>query len=187
MMNAITNFRDHGTLWKGGLAQESIIDVHNIQPIFVIQQHQGMMSFYSFKLVVDGVLKTWTLKERPDQVDSIVMTPVLEQPLSYIDFEGVMPHCYGGGLVSIWDTGIYTCPSAAKEDEEFPIPLQLAHGYATLTLFGKRMKGTYILERLSAASTAYPLWKLRKSKETTKGVTPLLENAPMAKVPPQSA
>src|SRR5690242_8280084 len=112
-------------------------------PIFVIQKHDATSLHYDFRLEVDGVLKSWAVPKSPstDPRDKRLAMQVEDHPLSYGDFEGVIPEGqYGAGPVIVWDTGPYRA--------EEPLSKALKDGHASFWLEGKKIRGGYSLRRI---------------------------------------
>lgn len=104
-------------------------------PRFVIQRHHATHLHYDFRLEMDGVLKSWAVPKEPPTQPGVKRLAVMveDHPLSYIDFEGIIPEgMYGAGKVEIWDKGTCTITSRSANKIEFK-------------LYGEKMKGDYAI------------------------------------------
>ena len=110
---------------------------------FLVQKHDATRLHYDFRLEWDGVLKSWAVTRGPsvDPADKRLAVRTEDHPISYGDFEGVIPKGeYGGGTVMLWDTG---------EWEPLHDPTEgLANGKLHFALAGARMKGEWALVRM---------------------------------------
>jgi DNA ligase D-like protein (predicted 3'-phosphoesterase) len=116
---------------------------------FVVQKHRASTLHYDFRLEADGVLKSWAVPKGPPRTsaDKRLAVPTEDHPMSYIDFEGVIPPgLYGAGTVEVWDTGAY---ENLTEKAGKPIPPERAirSGHITFRLDGDRLRGKYALTR----------------------------------------
>src|SRR5262249_27624160 len=121
---------------------------------------------YDFRLEVAGVLKSWAVPKGPSLDPSVkrLAMAVEDHPVSYADFEGVIPEGeYGGGTVMVWDRGTY------DPQDEVDVESALRNGHLDITLRGKNLRGGFSLIRLRAMS--WLLIKQRDRDATTKDVT----------------
>ncbi|MER7175136.1 DNA polymerase ligase N-terminal domain-containing protein [Streptomyces mesophilus] len=148
------------------------------RPVFVVQIHDASTLHFDFRLEVDGVLKSWSVPKGPsgDPRDKRLAIPTEDHPLSYRDFEGVIPEDeYGGGTVIVWDTGTYRPAAHDKDGRPVPFGRALDDGHATFELHGDKLHGQYALTRIksreeqSGADSAQPTWLLVRTKSGPGG------------------
>src|SRR5216684_4171449 len=121
---------------------------------FVVQKHDATRLHYDFRLEMEGVLKSWAVPKGPslDPADKRLAMQVEDHPVSYFDFEGIIPEGnYGGGTVMVWDVGTWQPLSPIPVNGEY-VPgtekeaaAMLAKGDLKFRLSGKRLKGDFAL------------------------------------------
>jgi bifunctional non-homologous end joining protein LigD len=110
---------------------------------FVVQKHDATRLHYDFRLELDGTFKSWAVTKGPslNPRDKRLAVAVEDHPLEYGDFEGTIPEGeYGGGTVQIWDRG-YWQPEGDPQ-------VGLRKGDLKFTLYGKHLKGSWVLVRM---------------------------------------
>lgn len=121
------------------------------QQRFVVHEHHATHLHWDFRLELDGVLKSWAVPKEPPTQPGIrrLAVEVEDHPLSYIDFQGVIPEgMYGAGTVTIWDKGVYTLES--RKPNKLVFELQ-----------GEKMKGRYTLLRFTDKPENWLLFKTK--------------------------
>jgi len=135
---------------------------------FIVQKHDATRLHYDFRLEADGVLKSWAVTKGPsaDPADKRLAVRTEDHPMSYADFEGVIPKGeYGGGTVMLWDRGTWA-PIEGKSAKE------LDKGHLHFTLDGTRMKGEWLLVRMKPRpGEKRENWLLRKVNDAFAGGT----------------
>jgi len=127
---------------------------------FVVQMHAATRLHYDFRLEHGGVLWSWAVPQGPSYDPDVKRLAVRteDHPLSYGDFEGVIPKGeYGGGAVIVWDRGTWT----PREDPE----RGLAKGHLTFDLRGDRLHGHWHLVALKGREEEGDNWLLFKAKD----------------------
>src|SRR5438067_895640 len=113
---------------------------------FVVQKHDASRLHWDFRLELDGVLKSWAVPKGPslDPDEKRLAIRTEDHPLDYGAFEGTIPASeYGGGTVMLWDQGRWI-PDPRKDPSK-----TIEEGHLHFTLEGERMKGEWVLFRLS--------------------------------------
>ena len=112
---------------------------------FVVQKHRATRLHYDFRLEMDGVLKSWAVPKGPslDPADKRLAMQVEDHPVSYFDFEGIIPASnYGAGTVMVWDVGTWQPLGDAHE--------MLRKGDLKFRLSGKKLKGEFALVHMKS-------------------------------------
>jgi bifunctional non-homologous end joining protein LigD len=133
---------------------------------FVVHEHKARRLHYDFRLEMGGILKSWAVPKGPSMnpADKRLAILVVDHPVEYIDFEGIIPEgSYGAGPVVVWDTGQYELL-----DEKDPIQ-GIKNGRLSFVLSGKKLKGAFILALMKGRGTGLrPVgkeWLLMKKKD----------------------
>ena len=130
-------------------------------PVFVIQKHDASSLHYDFRLEVDGVMKSWAVPKGPslDPADKRLAMEVDDHPMSWNDFEGVIPRgSYGAGTVIVWDRGTY------EQGGRVPWPEAVDRGHAVFVLHGEKLRGGFALQRTRGAGPKAQ-WLLLKRRD----------------------
>ena len=124
---------------------------------FVVQRHRATRLHYDFRLEMEGVLKSWAVPKGPslDPADKRLAMQVEDHPVSYFDFEGIIPEGnYGAGTVMVWDVGTWEPLSPeAKNGKYLPgteAEAMLKKGDFKFRLHGKRLNGDFALIHMKA-------------------------------------
>lgn len=132
--------------------------------LYVVQKHQASHLHYDFRLEWHGVLLSWAIPKGPSLDPSVkrLAARVEDHPLEYGSFEGVIPEGeYGGGTVMLWDRGTWA-PEVPDVDAA------LDKGELKFTLFGKKLRGSWVLVRTKLGygrGSDKPQWLLIKHRD----------------------
>lgn len=138
---------------------------------FVIQEHRARRLHYDLRLERDGVLVSWAVpKNLPETAaENRLAVRTEDHPPAYADFSGTIPQGqYGGGTVTIWDSGTYTA-------EKFDLDGDRG-GEVIVDLRGKRVTGRYAL-----IQTGGDKWLAHRMKEQMR--VRVADVAPMLATP----
>ena len=129
---------------------------------FVVQRHRASRLHYDFRLEIDGVLMSWAVPRGPslNPAERRMAVHVEDHPLSYFDFEGVIPKGeYGGGDVIVWDWGTF-------EPEETDDPGKaVSAGELKFRLEGEKLRGRFTLVKTRGSSSGPDDWLLIHKKD----------------------
>lgn len=111
---------------------------------YSVQAHRARRLHWDLRLEWDGVLLSWAVPRGPslDPADKRLAVRTEDHPLSYLQFEGVIPQGnYGAGTVMLWDLGWWQPlqPAAAG----------LRKGHLRFRLHGRRLTGEWNLVRIA--------------------------------------
>ncbi len=120
-------------------------------PIFVVHEHHARKLHFDLRLELDGVLKSWAVPKGPSMnpKEKRLAIMVEEHPLEYAPFEGTIPEgMYGAGSVAIWDKGTFKIEEGS-----------LQKGKLGIIFYGKKLKGAFVLARMSGKDKEWLLIK----------------------------
>jgi len=108
----------------------------------MVHEHKAKKLHFDFRLEMNKVLKSWAIPKQPPLKPKLkrLAIQVEDHALSYASFEGTIEEGYGKGTVKIWDKGKYKLINKKNYKLVFE-------------LFGKKMKGEYVLLRFKPKST----------------------------------
>jgi bifunctional non-homologous end joining protein LigD len=115
-------------------------------PMFVIQKHDASNLHYDLRLESGGVMKSWAVPKGPSMDPKVrrLAVPTEDHPISYNDFEGVIPERnYGAGTVIVWDRGVFQ----NTKGEDASLAENLEEGHVTIQLIGEKLRGKFALIR----------------------------------------
>lgn len=142
--------------------------VRTTQHRFVIQKHAASRLHYDFRLEIDGTLRSWAVpKGIPyKKGDKRLAVQVEDHPVSYIDFEGVIPEGeYGAGTVMVWDRGTFETSSPTPEKD-------LEGGKLHFSLDGKKLHGQWYLVRLRNGNQ----WLLIRGQDDMRPISKTMDD-----------
>lgn len=132
-------------------------------PSFVVQKHDASRLHYDLRLEIGGVMKSWAIPKGPSLKPSDKRLAVLtdDHPLSYKNFEGVIPEGeYGAGTVIVWDRGKFRNLKKNQKGQPMSLESSFRRGTIEVNLRGKKLKGGFALIRFKGKN-----WLLIKMKD----------------------
>lgn len=101
---------------------------------------------YDLRLEIGGALVSWAVPKGPSYDPDVKRLAIRteDHPLSYADFEGVIPEGhYGAGAVIVWDRGTWRRAHEGKG----PAETGLEEGHLAVRFDGEKLKGDWALIR----------------------------------------
>lgn len=149
---------------------------------FSVQKHAATRLHFDLRLEWDGALLSWAITKGPslDPSQKRLAVRTEDHPLSYLDFEGVIPEGYGAGNVMLWDLGWWQ-PLGEMQDN-------LAAGMIKFRVLSHRMAGAWMLVRMkgkTAQDRKRENWLLVKEKDSAVNVTDVLTETYLTSVSTQ--
>ncbi len=139
---------------------------------FVIHEHHARRLHYDFRLERDGVLVSWAVPKNLPDTPSVnhLAVHTEDHPMEYLSFAGKIPKGeYGGGTVSVWDTGTYETEKFHDNAPDGPD----RGGEVIVTLHGDKVDGRYALIQTDGKN-----WLAHRMKEqkrlTAADIAPML-------------
>ena len=136
--------------------------------LFVVHKHSARRLHYDLRLEIDGVLASWAVPKGPSvrHGERRLAVHVEDHPIEYADFEGVIPEgSYGAGPSIVWDRGWF------RTLGDRPAKEQVARGKLEFELFGFKLRGRWVLARMSGKEREWLL--LKKADAFADGVEPV--------------
>ncbi len=127
---------------------------------FVVQKHWASSLHYDFRLELAGSLKSWAVPKGPSLDPHVkrMAVQVEDHPLSYREFEGVIPaKQYGAGRVIVWDSGVWVPTMDPAQG--------FTEGKLKFELRGHKLKGRWTLVRMREKSEKQVTWLLIKEHD----------------------
>ena len=154
------------------------------EPVFVVQEHHARALHWDFRLEHDGVLVSWAVPKSPptDPKSNRLAVMTEDHPMEYATFEGGIPRGeYGGGQVTIWDSGTFTLHKW-REGKEVIVTLQgrpdggLGGGRRTFALIhtgrgGGKQERNWLMH-LMESEPDYLEGRPRESSQASTGTLP---------------
>ena len=134
--------------------QNAVTATKPVRGRFVIHEHHARRLHFDLRLEIGGTGRSWAVPKGPsmDPDDKRLAVAVPDHSLSYFKFEGQLAEgTYGAGEVRIWDSGKYETMADPQ--------VQYDNGKIVFTFLGKKVRGEFILTRMSREPTNWLLIK----------------------------
>ncbi len=158
---------------------------------FVVQKHRASHLHYDFRLEFGGALKSWAVPKGPPTTadEKRLAVHVEDHPLNYRNFSGTIPEGnYGAGTVEIWDHGTYTVQGASDTRSlEAAMRASYKKGELEVVLHGKKMKGVYILVRMTTDKIKNGWLLIKKEADQVSDPASAVHSTPLHHVQPMLA
>ncbi|HSS97120.1 MAG TPA: DNA polymerase ligase N-terminal domain-containing protein [Terriglobales bacterium] len=120
-----------------------------------MKKHHASRLHYDLRLEWDGGLLSWALPQGPSRQATVIRQAIEMEShrKAYLGFEGE----HETGTIMLWDRGTWEpYPTSADVGEN------LHKGILRFTLHGEKLKGGWILTRITTESVWHPTWTLCK-------------------------
>jgi bifunctional non-homologous end joining protein LigD len=142
---------------------------------FVVHEHAATRRHYDLRLGMYGVLKSFAVPKGPslDPREKRLAVETEDHPLSYLDYEGVIPKGnYGAGAMIAWDIGRVRY---LDKDAE----AGLAAGKLDIELSGYKLRGRFALVLTKRGDAKQRQWLLfKKPDQYAREESAILEEMP---------
>lgn len=123
----------------------------------MVQRHRARRLHYDLRLEIGGVLVSWAVPKGPT-LDADVRRAafrVEDHSLDHLDFEGIVPSAQRVGDTIVWDTGTWSPDRAVTDPGD-----AVAQGELHLDLYGRKLRGRFVLVRTSTDESGKQTWLL---------------------------
>jgi bifunctional non-homologous end joining protein LigD len=148
---------------------------------FVVQKHRASQLHYDFRLEHRGVMLSWAIPKGPSPDPAVKRLAVETEPhpMDYNQFEGVIPEReYGGGIVMIWDKGVWAPITPTGLGDAAEADRQLEKGDLKFVLLGDKLAGSWVLVRTRGSRQ----WLLIKHRDPYASEDDLTITRPLSAV-----
>lgn len=141
---------------------------------FVVQEHLASWRHFDLRLEVDGVMRSWALREAPslDPSSRRRATEVRDHTELDARFEGPIPN---GGVI-IWDQGDY------EREGLLPWPASFDRGEAEFLLSGEKLRGGFVLRRYAGRGERSKWWLSKRSDRYARPGSDIFAEQPRSAV-----